>query len=367
MTEPRLGLLGGGQLARMLALSAYPLGYQVSVLTPNISDPAAQVVPQAILGSLDNDENLRTFLSEVDTVTFESEFVDTERLARCLGSETYVFPNLRAIEIIQDRLTQKALLDQHGIATSPWAQVDSEASLQNAALKFNKGFVLKQRRFGYDGYGTFVFKNPKNLDSSVLQKSRFGFIAEKFVGFRRELAVSFVRSRSGAFVALPLVESVQKDSRCFSVCGPIKHAGVRQLTAQFRKLMEQLDYVGILAVELFETRDGLLVNELAPRVHNSAHYSMDALMCGQFEYHWRAGLDLELPEIKKRAPAFAMVNLLGEGGKSIHLDRGPQGFLHWYGKTENRSGRKLGHINTLDKDPKSALKAALKWRKDFKL
>src|SRR5205085_2088927 len=152
------------------------------------------------------------------------------------------------------------------IATSPWQPVESKADLVKVAEKFDSGFVLKQRRFGYDGYGTFVFHDSKEWDANVLQKSKFGFIAERLVDFKRELAVSFVRSRQD-FLALPMVESVQRDSRCFSVRGPILHRQTPALTKAFKRLMQDLDYIGIMAVELFETARGLLVNELAPRVH----------------------------------------------------------------------------------------------------
>jgi len=227
--------------------------------------------------------------------------------------------------------------------------------------------VLKQRRFGYDGYGTFVVRSKKDFDESVLTKSRFGFIAEEFIGFKRELAVSFVRSTQAAFCTLPLVESVQHDSRCFSVHGPVRHVQLPKLKNAFKRLMHDLNYCGVLAVELFETSRGLLVNELAPRVHNSAHYSQNALTTSQFEYHLRAGLGLPLPEVELVRPGFAMVNLLGEGNQKIKLSYSDAGHLHWYGKSENRPGRKLGHLNVTDSNAKRALKQALKWRKEFKL
>lgn len=366
MNSPRLGLLGGGQLARMLALSAHPLGYPVAVLTAHASDPAAQVVAKATLGSLDDEKDLSWFLKEIDVVTFESEFVDTEKLARAIPKNVEVFPALDVIATIQDRLPQKRLLDRMKIPTAPWISVDTEGDLSEAEKKFSQGFVLKQRRFGYDGYGTFVCKKGK-AEPDILNKSKFGFIAESFVAFKRELAISFVRSKSGAFLALPLVESVQKDSRCFSVVGPIEHKETAKLTAKFKKLMESLGYVGILAVELFDTGKELLVNELAPRVHNSAHYSQNALTCSQFEYHWRAGLDLPLPKVQILSKAFAMVNLLGEGHPQVQLARSSFGALHWYGKPENRKGRKLGHINVLGTTRPAALQTALKWRKEFTL
>jgi 5-(carboxyamino)imidazole ribonucleotide synthase len=361
-----LGILGGGQLARMLALDAFPLGLSVSVLTPQATDPAAQVVGQHRLGALSDENDLRKFLGDLEALTFESEFVDIKKLSRCLPKSVYVFPNLGAIEVIQDRLTQKRLLDRFGIPTSPWMPVETKLELSEAVAKYKTGFVLKQRRFGYDGYGTFVVKDGKH-DPMVLQKTSHGFIAESFVNFKRELAVSFVRGKKGEFLQLPLVESVQVDSRCFSVSGPVAHKGLSALAAKIKAMMEKVNYVGILAVELFETPKGLLVNELAPRVHNSAHYSQDALTCSQFEYHLRAGLGLPLPKVELVKKGFAMVNLLGEGKNEAVLSREPKGKLHWYGKNENRPGRKLGHINVTDTTPKKALSKALQWRKDFQL
>jgi 5-(carboxyamino)imidazole ribonucleotide synthase len=365
--ESEIGILGGGQLARMLLLSAHPLGLGVSVFAAGDRDPAAQVSGRTFLGSMEDRGDLRKFLAHLKHVTFESEFVDTAKLERCVPAGLNIFPRLEVIESIQDRLTQKRLLDRFKIPTSPWIEVANKKDLRAAAERFAGGFVLKQRRFGYDGYGTFVFKGAQVDERVLLRNSGHGFIAEELVKFRRELAVSFVRSRSGEHVTLPLVESVQENSRCFSVCGPIKHKGLKMLEAQFRRLMNDLDYVGILAVELFDVGGDLIVNELAPRVHNSAHYSIDALTCSQFEYHWRAGLDLPLPKVQLRAPAFAMVNLLGEGGKTVALSYSPTGYLHWYGKAENRKGRKLGHITTLETSTTAALKKALRWRKEFQL
>jgi 5-(carboxyamino)imidazole ribonucleotide synthase len=365
LPKTQIGILGGGQLARMLILSAHPLGLEVSVFAAQNTDSAAQVCGRTHLGSMEDRADLRRFLSGLDAVTFESEFVDTGKMERCVPQSLYVFPSLEVIEGIQDRLPQKRLLDRYGIPTAPWLEVGGKKDLLEAEKRFPQGFVLKQRRFGYDGYGTFVYKDGKS-DPKVLLRSNNGFIAEAFVPFKRELAISFVRSRSGEFAALPLVESVQQDARCFSVCGPVTHKGLKVLRQQFKKLMDELNYVGILAVEMFDSGGALLVNELAPRVHNSAHYSIDGLTCSQFEYHWRAGLDLPLPKVQLRQPGFAMVNLLGEGGQ-VELSYKPLGHLHWYGKSENRPGRKLGHINTLDKTPRQALSRALLWRKDFKL
>jgi len=360
-----LGLLGGGQLARMLALSAHPLGVQLGVLTEHATDPAAQVTSHAQIGSLKDPEALKLFLRGHSAITFESEFVDTDLVQRTLPAQTYVFPNLAAIAQIQDRLTQKQLLDQFKVPTSDWMAVTTPADLREAEQKWPKGFVLKQRRNGYDGYGTFVYKNGKGLDADLM-RSPHGFIAERWIPFRRELAVLFVRSRNGEFLTLPLVETHQVNSRCLSVHGPVRHPQLKNLAAKARKLMNQLDYVGLLAFELFDDGKLILVNELAPRVHNSGHYSLDALTCSQFEYHVRAGLGLPLPPVRLRSPGFAMVNLLGEGAH-VKLSYKAIGQIHWYGKQENRMGRKMGHITVLDRNPRQALARALKWRKDFQL
>lgn len=368
MTNLRIGILGAGQLARMLALSAHPLGIQVRVLAANSQEPAVQVTQDVHTGTLGDEAQIKAFVADLDYLTFESEFVDTELLRRCLPATTKIFPALNVIGAIQDRLSQKQILNKAKIATSPWIGVNSEADLAEAQKRFERtGFVLKQRRFGYDGYGTFVYKKNEKPDAQILKKSKFGFIAEEFVPFKRELAVSFVRSSKGQFLSLPLVESVQRNSRCFSVTGPVKHPKLKRITQQFKSLMNSIDYQGILAVELFDTGKALLVNELAPRVHNSAHYSLDGLTTDQFEYHLRAGLNLPLPKPELVRPGFAMVNLLGEGHKTVRLVPSAEGHLHWYGKTENREGRKLGHINTLDKSAKKALQRALKWRKEFQL
>jgi 5-(carboxyamino)imidazole ribonucleotide synthase len=287
-----------------------------------------------------------------------------ELLARLLPKTVNVFPSLDAIGKIQDRKSQKRLLDEFKIPTSPWVIIESKADLETAREKLG-ALVLKKRRFGYDGYGTFVMKDK--LDFSPLEKSEHGFIAEKWVPFKRELAISFVRSGKGDFLALPLVESVQENSRCFSVMGPVKHKGISALTQKFKNLMNKMDYVGILAVELFETKGALSVNELAPRVHNSAHYSQDGLTTSQFVYHLSAGLDFKMPKPELTRPGFAMVNLLGSGNPNTGLSHSGPGHLHWYGKSENREGRKLGHINVLGGNPKQALQQAIRWRKDFKI
>lgn len=359
----KVGILGGGQLARMLILEGHRLGLEMHVLCAQSSDPAAQVTSFVTLGSIEDPAVLKAFVETCDVVTFESEFIDTRSLEPLRSP---FFPSLSAIATIQDRLSQKALLDQHKIPTARWLDVKGPEALKQAAHEFKRGFVLKKRRFGYDGYGTFIVKKLERKHFELIEQEKAGFIAEEFVAFKRELATTLVRS-SNNHQFLPLVETKQVDSRCLWVKGPVKHASLSRLKKSILSLARALDYRGALAFEIFETSVGLFVNELAPRVHNSAHYSLDALNMSQFELHLRAGLNWELPSSQPLGKGFAMVNLLGENHAQVKLSERARGRLHWYGKGENKKGRKLGHITTLGASADAALKEALDWRKDFVL
>jgi 5-(carboxyamino)imidazole ribonucleotide synthase len=360
----RVGILGGGQLARMLALSAHSLGLKPHVFSENLQDPAQQVTCWNHTGSLKNREQLETFLKNVDLATFESEFLDGALLQLAQQkSQTPISPSIPTMELLQDRLTQKQNLDIAKIATAPWLVANTQAEAQQAATSLGFPLVFKKRRFGYDGYGTFVIKNKKQFEefSNKYFPSDVGFIAEQWIPFRRELACVFARNKSGEIDHYPLVESLQKDSRCFWVKGPISHPKFLPFAHRFKVFLKKMNYVGVIGVELFETKKDLLVNELAPRVHNSAHYTMNAFSISQFELHWRALLNQSVKIPPAATKGFAMVNLLG-GNKEIKtswtLDSNVQ--LHWYGKDETRPGRKMGHINAIANTPAQALSQALK-------
>lgn len=339
------------------------MGLHPRVVCAHRDDPAAQVCPDTRIGRIESAHDLKEFFIGLDLVTIESEFIDTTVVQHSLRS-TAIQPDLGILDRLQDRLTQKELLESFSIATTPFVGWNGETQISEFKKQFPAGFVLKKRRFGYDGNGTFVFHKASQ---PTVDKSPFGYIAEAFVPFRRELAFSMARNADGEFAVFPLVETKQVDSRCLWVKGPIKHAGFSRLLARFQKMMKEIDYRGILAAELFETKQGLVVNELAPRVHNSAHYSQDALTMSQFEAHWRGVLNWPLKNPEPLTKSFAMVNLLGETGDKPGLSPDSFGRLHWYGKKENRPGRKMGHINTFGRTPEDALKQALKWRKGFRL
>ena len=358
-----MGILGGGQLARMLALSAHQMGLHPHVLSENSLDPAQQVTRFNHVGSLTDLAVVENFLKQVDVATFESEFLDGTLLSQAhQATKTPIYPNVSTMELLQDRLTQKQNLDLLKIPTAQWLPANSVSEAQTAVTSLGLPLVFKKRRFGYDGYGTFVVKTKKQVDEFCAKQfpNPTGFIVEKWIPFKRELACVFARNISGHISHYPLVESLQKKSRCFWVKGPVKHKNFSALVKKFSQFLKKMNYVGVMAVEFFDSKDGLLVNELAPRVHNSAHCTMDAFTVSQFALHIKALLNQSVVIPQPNAKGFAMVNLLGGSAKKIHwvLDEDVQ--FHWYGKSENRDGRKMGHINALATSPEAALKIALK-------
>ncbi len=381
----RVGILGGGQLARMLILKGHELGLQMHVLSSSSDDPAAQVTGYHHVGDPNEESDVRSFLRAVDIATFESEFMDAEMLAQ-LSRETKcpIRPHPDVMAQIQDRLEQKALLLEHNLPTAPFYPVKSLSEARRALSALDGKMVLKKRRFGYDGYGTFIVHSAAELErqAQTIENEPNGFIAEAFVPFRRELAVMIARRRGSEFapekkqkkmsrrrfkntLALPLVETHQEDSRCLWVKGPVRLRGEAKLVRTLEHLLDAIEYEGILGVELFETKEGLLINELAPRVHNSGHYSLDASEEDQFTIHLKAILDLAFNQPRLHTPGFAMLNLLGVSERVPRWSLPPNIHFHWYGKTKNRKGRKMGHITALARSPQQALKQVVAARNQF--
>lgn len=369
----KLGILGGGQLARMLALAAHPYGITPHIYSSLNSDPGAQVTQIFFQGDLNDTKSLENFLKSCDVVTFESEFLNAELLEKLsVKTKTAIYPAPRLMGLLQDRLSQKKLLAKYKIPSAPYAPIENWSDLEKLKT-FGSEVVLKQRRFGYDGYGTF-FVNTKSGEMEWLkiqEKTKEGFIAEKKINFRRELALLLARDQFGNIIEFPLVESKQTKARCDWVMGPLKHLKINALIKRLKVFLKKENYIGLMAFELFDTGKELLVNEIAPRVHNSGHYSQEALTLNQFQAHVLAVCGYKLPVPKVLSP-FAMVNLLGLSNQipnwpaKIWNDK-IHGQLHWYGKMENRPNRKMGHINLLSSSPQSALKLALSARRKVKL
>ncbi|MCB0413698.1 MAG: 5-(carboxyamino)imidazole ribonucleotide synthase [Bdellovibrionales bacterium] len=367
-----IGILGGGQLSRMLILKAHEmgLGQQVYVMSENAQDPAAQVTNLWTKGSFSRLQDLRKFLKKVDIVTFESEFMDCSLLKSAkANAEIHFAPSLKVMTTLQDRLLQKQSLKKNALPTSDFLEVSNYIQLVHAYNHLNQGhgIVLKARKFGYDGYGTFVIKSIKDVETfTPYLNNPVGFIAERFIPFDRELSLIVVRNKKNDIRFLPLCESFQKDSRCFSVHGPIQK-NISSLKKNIERYLKQINYQGVIAFELFETKNKILINETAPRVHNTGHFSQNALTTDQFGYHLLAILNKELPSSKSITPGFAMINLLGTSSQPPQLKTNTAGFLHWYGKLENRPNRKMGHLNIIDSTPQKALQQAKKLYKEFKL
>ncbi len=364
----------------MLAESAESLGIEVRVLTGAADDPASRFAP-VVAGDLGEPRVARALFSQVDTVTFENEFVDTKYL-RQLASEfphLTFHPSLSVLEQLQDKWTQKELLASLRIPTARCHLVSGDTGPAELGKQFPNGAVLKWSRMGYDGKGLLFF-DPKKTGADEVSAflaaaaKRGGKVyAEEKIAFRRELAIVACRSQAGEFVAYPLVQSEQDRGICFLVSGPAGKLGnsldqENRAVAYARRIAESLDYVGVLALELFEAANGdLLVNEIAPRVHNSGHFSQDACPASQFENHLRAVTAMPLGDTKPKA-LFAMLNILGPEGVSAaaRTPTAPAGArLHWYEKKEIRPRRKMGHFNATATGPAElgrmveSLKAAL--------
>ena len=355
-----VGILGGGQLARMLALSGAPLGLRFRVLDTVADACAGQFVPLTV-GDYRDEAALAEFASQVDVATFDFENVPAES-AQWLSERVPVFPNPHALSIAQDRLAEKTLFRQLGIPVPEFADVADRAALDAAIARIGVPCILKTRRLGYDGKGQFRIRSADDVDAAWAalgaQAQSVGLILEAFVPFERELSVVAVRGRDGEFRAWPLTENWHVDGVLSVSLAPARadDALAAAAVAHARALAESLDYVGVFALELFCRDRVLLANELAPRVHNSGHWTIEGSETSQFENHLRAVLGLPLGDTRMVGHA-CMLNWIGAMPDADAVLREPGGHWHDYGK-EPRAGRKVGHA-TLRAESTAELAAAL--------
>lgn len=353
-------MIGGGQLARMTHQAAIPLGQSLKVLAASEGDPAALASPDVEIGQHADLDALRRFARGCDAVTFDHEHVPNEHL-RALASEGVpVHPGPEALLHAQDKLVMRRKLAELGLPVPPFAEVAEVSDVLEFGRQHGWPCVLKTARGGYDGRGVWVLDSPDDARRTVAELVGAGapLMVESRVELRRELAAVVARSPFGQGAAWPLVETVQQDGICVQVLAPAPGAS-DELTQRAQDLAltvaEQLGVVGVLAVELFETDAGLVVNELAMRAHNSAHWTIEGSRTSQFEQHLRAVLDYPLGTTELTAPAVVMANVLGAASEpAMRLDerlhhlfaRYPQAKVHLYGKSE-RPGRKVGHLTML--------------------
>ena len=373
MEKPKLtlGILGGGQLAQMLVENSPFNDLEICVFTDVIECPAKYTSGQLFKGTIKDTDALRRFFQKVNFVTFENEFIDIDLLGKMKDEfpRVFILPSIPNIQITQNKLSQKFLFQKLNLPTSPFKSFDPKIDqitqwLRSTAFASKHGFMLKRAMGGYDGKGNFAVKTLGELEKAVefCEKTlveNSTVYAEDFVSFEKELAQVYTRSMNGDFIAYPLVISEQEKNVCRLVYGPATEFGIsktleEETTAIGKKIAEELKFVGTFAIEYFYVNGKVLINEMAPRVHNSGHYTLDASPTNQFESHLYAILGAKLKS-PSTYPFFAMRNILGPEGIEKDLDpsvkekfqKTEDAKVYWYNKTKTKTLRKLGHINTI--------------------
>jgi 5-(carboxyamino)imidazole ribonucleotide synthase len=348
----KIGIVGGGQLGRMLAMAAAQLGYTCHIYAPDEDPPAAEVAARFTRGRFDDEEALARFGASVDVATYEFENIAARPLS-ALSAETPLFPPQRALEVSQDRLHEKRFITDLGGQTAPFAAADDTASLDAAIAAIGTPAILKTRRFGYDGKGQARIMAPDDAASAWDAVGRAPSILEGFIPFEAEFSILLCRAQSGDIVIWDPPANVHQEGilRTSTLPGG---ASVREQTeaaaALGKRVAEALDYVGVLTLEFFAAADGPILNEIAPRVHNSGHWTIEGATTSQFENHIRAICGLPLGATDLAGDRVVMHNLIGEEADdwaSILAD--PGAHLHLYGKGEARPGRKMGHVTRVER------------------
>ena len=369
MNEPRqapdglaypalLGVLGGGQLARMTAEAAARLGVELVVMEREPNSPAARIAAREVVGAWLDFERLAELAEGTLAVTLENEFVDVAALEWLEARGVAVYPSARTLGLIQDKYHQKRFMRDAGLPMVEFATVASAEDVEQAGESWGWPLVLKGRRNSYDGYGNATLRGPADVAPAF---ARLGFpertlFVERWAPFTRELAVMVARGRDGAVAVYPVVETLQQNHICHIVRAPAPGdpAKLAQAASVAQRAVEVIEGVGVFGVELFELPDGaILYNEIAPRPHNSGHYTIEGCVTSQFENHTRAVLGLPLGSTAMTAPAAVMVNTLGvRNGPAVARGMAralaiPGAHVHVYGKLASRAGRKMGHITAL--------------------
>ena len=355
MTEPvpaplpvgaTIGILGGGQLGRMLALAAARLGLRCHILEPAPGAPAAEVCGTLTTAGYDDEPALRAFAASVDVVTYEFENIPTTALD-LLETLCPIHPGREALRVSQDRLTEKSFLNDLGLTTAPFAPVGSADELSAALAQIGTPAILKTRRFGYDGKGQVRITAPEDADAAWAAMNGADAILEGFVDFNHEVSVIGARGPDGQVACYDPGQNVHRDGILHTTTLPatLSHGQLTDAVLLTGRILNALDYVGVMGVELFVTPRGLIVNEIAPRVHNSGHWTQNGCVIDQFEQHIRAVAGWPLGDGRRHSDV-VMTNLLGDDvAQAPTLARDPANAIHLYGKAEARAGRKMGHVN----------------------
>ncbi len=354
MNIKRVGVIGGGQLAWMMGEAAADLGLELVIQTPQQTDPAVSRATDIILAPIDDSLATAKLATLCDVITFENEFINLQELQSLAAQGVCFRPSLDSLAPLLDKYDQRSYLQTIGLPVPQFTALSSEADLESVS-KFP--VVLKARRHGYDGQGTFILQNHQELSATWRGFNCPPMLLEEFIPFTKELAVMVARNVSGEIIIYPVVETYQKNQVCHWVITPadVTSEVIEKVKAIACTLVEKLQVVGIFGIELFLTKDNqVLVNEIAPRTHNSGHYTLDGCNISQFEMQLRTVADLPLISPSLKSAGAVMVNLLGYEtsqqdyqAKRRMLSSLSNTYLHWYGKTESRPGRKLGHVTRL--------------------
>jgi len=349
----RIGILGGGQLAKMTASAAYRLGFETAIFEKFIDSPAGVMTKYDFGGLPDDEISLKNFLFFSDIITLENEFIDSNFLASIESQGKKVLPSSHTIALIQDKYIQKQTLRAKGIPVGDFMLANGKLDYEILSKNLGNCFILKSRTMGYDGYGNREVDNDSSFQQSYdkLISRTHGLFAEKKVLFEKELAIMLARSKN-EFILYPVVETIQKNHICQTVIAPaqIPKKALNEIKEIAIEAVKAVEGIGIFGIELFYNDNEILVNEMAPRPHNSGHYSIEGCRTSQFENHVRSVLELPLGNSDLTAPYAVMINLLGKKNNS----RSPGNYheilseknahMHIYGKAESRIGRKMGHI-----------------------
>lgn len=349
-TGATIGILGGGQLGRMLSVAAARLGFQTHIFEPGANPPAGEVARHVTTASYDDAEALKAFAEQVDVITYEFENIPTSALD-ILEAHRPIRPGREALRVSQDRLTEKQFLQSLGLKTAPFAAIDTLEELEEAVATIGAPAILKTRRFGYDGKGQARIKSSEDIAQAFADMAGAPSILEGFIDFSHEVSVIAARGLTGDVACYDPGENVHRDGILHTTTVPAKLSAGQRMDAVLlaARILNELQYVGVMGVELFVTSQGLIVNEIAPRVHNSGHWTQNGCAVDQFEQHIRAVVGWPLGD-GQRHNDVVMENLIGDDINHVpQILRESNNALHLYGKNDVKPGRKMGHVNRIQK------------------
>lgn len=369
-----IGVLGGGQLARMLIEAGSRYGFDFHILSKEEDCPAGRITKFETVGDWNDINIVRTFSSQCDVITLENEFIDYHILECIEKSGKKILPGSETIRLIQDKLFQKQTLSRIGVPVAEYCEVASADDIRQFAESYGYPVILKTRTMGYDGKGNACIDDVSEIENAVRKLAERGrLMCERYIDFELEIATQAVRTKEGEVKVYPVVETIQEDHICkFVIASAGRFADLQpEVGSICKEILNSMSYVGVMGIEMFLTGGKILVNELAPRVHNSGHYTIEGCRTSQFENHVRAVSGLPLGPADMKCKAAVMINILGRSVGNVNdggIDKVASfedTYLHYYGKKESRPGRKLGHITVTGYNVSELMERAIRSRDEL--